>query len=400
MTWRNLLPIVALVLATGGVAADGGQQSELVVYAGGRLGAGVPWLDTLLVLVAVVGATGAGLAFGARWPTLLLAAAPLDVVLLVASLNPPADLRLALVVVATATRLVSLLAVLAGAQERECAPVVGLAVGGYVAGSYMPGAHWFLAAGAVGGLLAALVGRPAARDELPPSAPATPDTTAPTPVPRPTPTPRPSTHPASTVDRRVVIVGTLASLLALLPLALTGRSPQETLGLTGSVFAAAAVVLGSLFGWRSLLWQLATAFVVLGIGLPLGGGVSWPYMVIGVVVGCALSFLPYRAFIAAALCLVSAFVGSSVPGIVFAALACLAAAALPSLVKRSSTPVVFGPLLAVAVTAGSELILWSQVTFNGQQGGVLFGDGQVTVPLLCAAAAVALGLGVVETLNS
>lgn len=373
VNWRNLLPLAALVLATGGVAADGGQQSELVVYAGGRLGAGVPWLDALLVLVAVAGATGAGLAFGSRWPALLLAAAPLDVVLLVASLNPPADLRLALVVVATATRLVSLLAVLAGAQERDCAPVVGLAVGAYVAGSYMPGAHWFLAAGAVGGLLAAAVGRPGRK---------------------------PSPHPVSTVDRRVVVVGTLASLLALLPLALTGRSPQETLGLTGFVFAAAAVVLGSLFGWRALLWLLATAFVVLGIGLPLGGGVSWPYMVLGVVAGCALSFLPYRAFIAAALCLVSAFVGSSVPGIVFAALACLAAAALPSLVKRSSTPAVFGPLLAVAVTAGSELILWSEVTFYGQQGGVLFGDGQVTVPLLCAAAAVAVGLGVVETLNS
>ena len=46
-----------------GLAANGGQQSELVVYASGRLGAGVAWLDALLVLVAVVGATGAGLAF-------------------------------------------------------------------------------------------------------------------------------------------------------------------------------------------------------------------------------------------------------------------------------------------------------------------------------------------------
>jgi hypothetical protein len=95
-------------------------------------------------------------------------------------------------------------------------------------------------------------------------------------------------------------------------------------------------------------------------------------------------------------------VGSSIPGVVFAALACVAASALPSLVRRSSTPVVFGPLLAVAVTAGAELILWSSVTFEGQQGGVLFGDGNVTVPLLCAAAVMAAALGIVDrrTINS
>ena len=385
VTRQNLLPVAAIVLATGGAAANGGQQSELVVYASGRLGAGVTWLDALLVLVAVVGATGAGLAFARRWPTLLLAAVPLDVVLLVASLDPPADLRLPLVVVATATRLLTLLAVLAGAQDLGNPALAGFAVagyvlGGYLLGGYLPGAHWLLAAGAVGGLLAtayrpALVG--AAR--------------------RPQPSPRPS---GSTVELRPLVIGVLASLLALLPLTLSGASPQETLGLVGFVFAAAAVVLGALSGWRSLAWLVATALVVLGIGLPMG--VNWPYAVIGVIAGCALSLLPLRAFIAAALCLVSAFVGSSIPGVVFAALACVAASALPALAKRSSTPVVFGPLLAVAVTAGAELILWSSVTFAGQEGGVLFGDGQVTVPLLCAAAVLAAALGIVDrrTLNS
>ena len=382
VTRPNLLPVAALVLATGGAAANGGQQSELVVYAGGRLGAGVAWLDAVLVLVAVVGATGAGLAFSRRWPVLLLAAAPLDVVLLVAALDPPADLRLPLVVVATATRLVTLLAVLAGAQDLGVPALVGFAVGSYVIGGYLPGAHWLLAAGAVGGLLATAVRRPLI-------------STGP-PV---TPQPRPRDLP-STVEIRPLVIGVPASLLPLLPLFLQGLSPQETLGLVGFVFAAAAVALAAFLGWRPLVWLLATTLVVLGVGLPTG--VTWPYAVIGVVAGCALSLLPWRPFVAAALCLVSAFVGSSIPGVVFAALACVAASALPSLVRRSATPVVFGPLLAVAVTAGAELILWSSVTFEGQQGGVLFGDGHVTVPLLCAAAVMAAALGIVDrrTLNS
>ncbi|MFI9387170.1 hypothetical protein [Kutzneria sp. NPDC052558] len=381
MTRTNLLPLAALVLAVGGAAADGGQQSELVVFAGGRLGAGVAWLDALLVLVAVVGATGAGLAFARRWPALLLAAAPLDVVLLVAALDPPADLRLPLVVVATATRLVTLLAVLSGAQDLGLPALAGFAVGGYVLGGYLPGAHWLLAAGAVGGLLATTAHRPSAGDLSKPS-------------------PQPRSGSGSTVDRRSLAVGVLASLLSLLPLLLQGISPQETLGLVGFAFAAAAVILSSLLGWRSLAWLAATALVVLGIGLPMG--VNWPLAAVGVLAGCALSLLPYRAFIAAALCLLSAFVGGSLPGVVFAALACVAASALPSLITRSSTPVVFGPLLAVSVTAGAELILWSSVTFAGQQGGVLFGDGHVTVPLLCAAAALAAALGIVErrTINS
>lgn len=386
VTRTNALPCAALALAVGGAAADGGQQSELVVFAGGRLGAGVAWLDALLVLVAVVGATGIGLVFARRWPVLLLAAAPLDVVLLVAALDPPADLRLPLVVIATATRLVTLLAVLAGAQDLGLPALAGFAVGGYVLGGYLPGAHWLLAAGAVGGLLATAVRRPLTADH-----------------PKPSPQPRPDDHsesPHSTVDRRPLVIGLLASLLSLLPLLLQGISPQETLGLVGFAFAAAALVLSGLLGWRSLAWLVATALVVLGLGLPLG--VTWPLAVVGVLAGCALSLLPYRAFIAAALCLLSAFVGGSLPGVVFAALACVAASALPSLVKRSSTPVVFGPLLAVAVTAGAELILWYSVTFAGQQGGVLFGDGQVTVPLLCAATVLVAALGIVErrTINS
>ena len=432
VTRQNLLPVAALVLATGGAAANGGQQSELVVYASGRLGAGVTWLDALLVLVAVVGATGAGLAFARRWPTLLLAAVPLDLVLLVASLDPPADLRLPLVVVATAPRLVTLLAVLAGAQDLGIPALAGFVVAGYVLGGnllggYLPGAHWLLAAGAVGGLLAttyyptlnrratvsAALATPAA--PTPSVDLSTPAATRPSPsadlgaaaanratpsVDRPSPSPRAVPSPASTPDRRPLVIGLLASLLSLLPLLLQGASAQETLGLVGFVFAAAAVVLGALSGWRSLAWLVATAVVVLGVGLPMG--VDWPYAVIGVIAGCALSLLPLRAFIAAALCLVSTFVGSSIPGVVFAALACVAASALPSLAKRSSTPVVFGPLLAVAVTAGAELILWSSVTFAGQQGGVLFGGGQVTVPLLCAAAVLAAALGIVDrrTLNS
>jgi prepilin-type processing-associated H-X9-DG protein len=56
-------------------------------------------------------------------------------------------------------------------------------------------------------------------------------------------------------------------------------------------------------------------------------------------------------------------------------------------------------LLAVAVTAGAEIILWSSVTFGGQQGGVLFGDGHVTIPLLCAAAVLATGLGILDRRN-
>ncbi|QUQ72556.1 hypothetical protein JJ691_103450 [Kutzneria sp. CA-103260] len=403
VTRTNPLPLAALALAVGGAAADGGQQSELVVFAGGRLGAGVAWLDALLVLVAVVGATGAGLAFGHRWPVLLLAAAPLDVVLLVAALDPPANLRLPLVVVATATRLVTLLAVLAGAQDLGLPALVGFAVGGYVLGGYLPGAHWLLAAGALGGLLAAAVRRPTDHRSAPAPSPRSitdgqPETTA---VPRPSPRPLATAEsPQSTVDRRPLAIGLLASLLPLLPLLLEGISPQETLGLVGFSFAAAALVLGGLLGWRSLAWLVATALVVLGIGLPLG--VTWQFAVVGVLAGCALSLVPYRAFIAAALCLLSAFVGSSVPGVVFAALVCVAASALPSLIRHSSTPVVFGPLLAVSVTAGAELILWSSVTFAGQQGGVLFGDGHVTVPLLCAAAVLAAALGIVErrTINS
>lgn len=376
-TRQNLLPVAALLLATGGAAANGGQQSELVIYAGGRLGAGVAWLDALLVLVAVVGGVGVGLVFSRRWPMLLLAAAPLDVVLLVAALDPPADLRLPLVVVATATRLVTLLAVLAGAQDVGLPALAGFAVGGYVGGGYLPGAHWLLAAGAVGGLVATAVRRPS-------------------PAARPSPGPRPT----SGVDSRPLVIGVLAALLALLPLLLQGISPQETLGLVGVVFAAAAVVLTVLFGWQPLGWLAATTLVVLGIGLPTG--VTWPFAVLGVIVGSGLSLLPYRAFLAAALCLVSAFAGGSVPGVVFAALVCVVAAALPSLVERPATPVVFGPLLALAVTAGAELILWSSVTFGGQQGGVLFGEGRVTVPLLCAAAVLAAALGIVQprTINS
>ncbi len=383
VTRTNLLPCLALALAVGGAAADGGQQSELVVFAGGRLGAGAAWLDALLVLVAVVGATGAGLAFARSWPVLLLAAAPLDVVLLVAALDPPVALRLPLVVIATATRLVTLLAVLAGAQDLGKPFLVGFAVGGYVLGGYLPGVHWFLAAGAAGGLLATVVRRPLAANDA-----------------KPSPHPRSDDPSRSTVDRRPLVIGLLASLLPLLPLLLQGISPQETLGLVGFAFAAAALILGVLLGWRSLAWLVATALVVLGIGLPMG--VPWQFEVLGVLVGCAVSLLPYRVFLAAALCLLSAFVGGSLPGVVFAALACVAASALPSLAKRSSTPVVFGPLLAVAVTAGAELILWSSVTFAGQQGGVLFGDGHVTVPLLCAAAALATALGIVErrTINS
>jgi hypothetical protein len=377
VTRQNLLPAAVLLLATAGAAADGGQQSELVVYAGGRLGAGVTWLDALLVLVAVVGATGAGLGFGRRWPDVLVVTAPVDIALLVASLDPPADLRLPLVVAATAVRILTLLAVLAGAQDVGRPALAGFAVGGYVLGGYLPGAHWLLAAGAVGGLLAATVRRPVA-----------------TPVGGPTPAPRAtsaSTSVRSTVDLRVLAVGVAAALLALLPLLLQGISAQETLGVIGFSLAAAALVLSSLFGWRSLAWLVATTLVVLGIGLPTG--VTWPLAILGVVAGCALSLLPFRAFVAAALCLVSAFVGGFV---VFAALACVAAAALPALRSRRSTPVVFGPLLAVAVAAGAELILWSSVTFGGQQGGVLFGDGRVTIPLLCAAAAVAVVLGTVD----
>lgn len=379
MTRRNLLPAVVLLLATAGAAADGGQQSELVVYAGGRLGAGVAWLDALLVLVAVVGATGAGLGFGRRWPDVLVVTAPVDIALLVAALDPPADLRLALVVVATAVRILTLLAVLAGAQDVGLPALVGFAVGGYVLGGYLPGAHWLLGVGAVGGLLAATVRRPA--------------------VSRPTPAPRAevSTSVRSTVDLRALVVGVIAALLSLLPLLLQGISAQETLGVTGFSFAVAALILSSLFGWRSLAWLVATTLVVLGIGLPTG--VLWPLATLGVVAGCALSLLPFRAFIAAALCVLSAFTGGFV---VFAALACVAASALPALRSRRSTPVVFGPLLAVAVTAGAELILWSTVTFAGQQGGVLFGDGHVTIPLLCAAAVLAGALGIVDrrTINS
>jgi hypothetical protein len=446
VTRPNLLPIAALVLATGGAAANGGQQSELVVFAGGRLGAGVAWLDALLVLVAVAGGVGAGLAFRRRWPVLLLAAAPLDVVLLVAALDPPADLHLPLVVVATATRLVTLLGVLAGAQDVGLPALAGFAVGGYVVGGYLPGAHWLLAAGAVGGLLATAVHRPAAAQRPKPSpqpraATSDPDGLTARPLqadtashrathrptahsPQPDTTSDPAAHrrrlaatarvpqpesasrplPAqslrSTVDRRPLVVGLLAALLPLLPLLLQGISPQETLGLVGFVFAAVAVVLTALFGWRPLGWLVATTLVVLGIGLPTA--LTWPFAVIGLVVGCALALLPFRAFVAAALCLVSAFADGYVPGVVFAALACLAAAALPALVRRSSAPVVFGPLLAVAVTAGAELILWASVTFAGQQGGVLFGDGHVTVPLLCAAAVLATALGIVDrrTINS
>ena len=379
VTRRNLLPAVVLLLATAGAAADGGQQSELVVYAGGRLGAGVAWLDALLVLVAVVGATGAGLGFGRRWPDVLVVTAPVDIALLVAALDPPADFRLALVVVATAVRIVTLLAVLSGAQDVGLPALAGFAVGGYVLGGYLPGAHWLLGVGAVGGLLAATVRRPA--------------------VSRPTPAPRAdgSTSVRSTVDLRALVIGVIAALLSLLPLLLQGISAQETLGVTGFSFAAAALILSSLFGWRSLAWLVATTLVVLGIGLPTG--VLWPLAILGVVAGCALSLLPFRAFIAAALCVISAFTGGFV---VFAALACVAASALPALRGRRSTPVVFGPLLAVAVTAGAELILWSTVTFAGQQGGVLFGDGHVTIPLLCAAAVLAGVLGIVDrrTINS
>ncbi|GAA3431328.1 hypothetical protein [Kutzneria kofuensis] len=410
MTRPNLLPIAALLLATAGAAADGGQQSELVVYAGGRLGAGATWLDALLVLVAVVGATGAGLGFGHRWPDLLVVTAPVDIALLVAALDPPAGLRLPLVVVATAVRILTLLAVLAGAQDVGLPALAGFAVGGYVVGGYLPGAHWLLAVGAVGGLLAATVRRPVSGRPKPSPQPRTTDHPKPGATDRPQPggKPRlvaalPAARPVrSIVELRPLVIGTLASLLALLPLLLQGISPQETLGLIGFAFAAAAVILGSLLGWRSLAWLAAAACVVLGIGLPLGGGVAWPFAAVGVVVGCGLSLLPFRAFIAAALCLVSAFVGGSAPGLVFAALACVAAAALPALVKHSSTQVVFGPLLAVAVTAGAEIILWSTVTFGGQQGGVLFGDGHVTVPLLCAAAVIAAALGIVDrrTINS
>jgi prepilin-type processing-associated H-X9-DG protein len=390
VTRRNLLPAVVLLLATAGAAADGGQQSELVVYAGGRLGAGVAWLDALLVLVAVVGATGAGLGFGRRWPDVLVVTAPVDIALFVAALDPPADLRLALVVAATAVRILSLLAVLAGAQDVGLPALAGFAVGGYVLGGYLPGAHWLLGVGAVGGLLAAAVRRPAAS--------------------RPTPAPRGnsefseaaglasgSTSVRSTVDLRALAIGVIAAALSLLPLLLQGISAQETLGVTGFAFAAAALVLGSLFGWRSLAWLVATTLVVLGIGLPTG--VGWPLAILGVVAGCALSFLPFRAFIAAGLCVIAAFVGGFV---VFAALAGVAASALPALRDRRSTPVVFGPLLAVAVTAGAELILWSTVTFGGQEGGVLFGDGHVTIPLLCTAAVLAGALGVVDarTINS
>ncbi|MFC0548438.1 hypothetical protein [Kutzneria chonburiensis] len=386
MTRRNLLPAVVLLLATAGAAADGGQQSELVVYAGGRLGAGVAWLDALLVLVAVVGATGAGLGFGRRWPDVLVVTAPVDIALFVAALDPPADLRLALVVAATAVRILTLLAVLAGAQDVGLPALAGFAVGGYVLGGYLPGAHWLLSVGAVGGLLAAAVRRPAAS--------------------RPTPTPRGnsefseasgSTSVRSTVDLRALVIGVIAALLSLLSLLLQGISAQETLGVTGFAFAAAALVLGSLFGWRSLAWLVATTLVVLGIGLPTG--VVWPLAILGVVAGCALSFLPFRAFIAAGLCVIAAFVGGFV---VFAALAAVAASALPALRDRRSTPVVFGPLLAVAVTAGAELILWATVTFGGQEGGVLFGDGHVTIPLLCTAAVLAGTLAVVDrrTINS
>ena len=382
VTRQNLLPAAVLLLAPAGAAADGGQQSELVVFAGGRLGAGVAWLDAVLVLVAVVGATGAGLGFGRRWPDVLVVTAPVDIALLVAALDPPADLRLPLVVVATAVRILTLLAVLAGAQDVGLPALAGVAVGGYVLGGYLPGAHWLLAVGAVGGLLAATVRRPVA-----------------TPTGRPTPAPRTisdsadskSTSVRSTVDLRGLTIGVLAALLSLLPLLLQGISAQETLGVIGFSFAAAALVLSSLFGWRSLAWLVAATLVVLGIGLPTG--VAWPYAILGVAVGCALSLLPFRAFIAAALCLFSAFVGGFV---VFAALAGVAAAALPALSAHRSTPVVFGPLLTVAVTAGAELILWSSVTFGGQQGGVLFGDGHVTIPLLCVAAVLAGTLGIVD----
>jgi prepilin-type processing-associated H-X9-DG protein len=386
VTRRNLIPAVVLLLATAGAAADGGQRSELVVYAGGRLGAGVVWLDALLVLVAVVGATGAGLGFGRRWPDVLVVTAPVDIALLVAALDPPADLRLALVAAATAVRILTLLAVLAGAQDVGLPALAGFAVGGYVLGGYLPGAHWLLGVGAVGGLLAAAVRRPQLAS----------------PAGRPTPAPRAdssleSTAVRSTVDLRPLVVGVLAALLSLLPLLLEGISAQETLGVTGFAFAVAALVLGSLFGWRSLAWLVATTLVVLGIGLPTG--IMWTLAILGVIAGCALSLLPFRAFIAAGLCVISAFTGGFV---VFAALACVAASALPALRDRRSTPVVFGPLLAVAVTAGAELILWSTVTFGGQQGGVLFGDGHVTIPLLCAAAVLAGALGIVDrrTINS
>ncbi|MEV6608773.1 hypothetical protein [Kutzneria sp. NPDC051319] len=398
MTRQNVLPIAALVLATAGAAADGGQQSELVVYAGGRLGAGVTWLDAVLVLVAVVGATGAGLGFGHRWPDVLLVTAPVDIALLVAALDPPADLRLALVVAATAVRILTLLAVLAGAQDVGLPALAGFAVGGYVVGGHLPGAHWLLAVGAAGGLLAATVRRPRSSGRPTPR-PAPAPRSLPTDAPLP-PEPGAASPFLSTVALRPLTISVLASLLSLLPLLFQGISPQETLGVIGFSFAAAAIVLTLLFGWRPLAWLAATTVVTLGIGVPTD--ITWPFAILGVVAGCALSLLPYRAFIAAALCLVSAFVGGSVPGLVFAALACVAASALPALTARLSTPAVFGPLLAVSVTAGAEIILWSSVTFGGQRGGVLFGDGRVTVPLLCAAAVLAGALGIVErrTINS
>jgi hypothetical protein len=156
------------------------------------------------------------------------------------------------------------------------------------------------------------------------------------------------------------------------------------------------LVLGGLFGWRAAAWLVTAALVVLGFGLPAVGSLSWPFALLGLAVGCALSLLPYRAFIAAALCAASALVGGLFAPVLIATLVCVVASSIPTLAHRSSTAVVLGPLLAVAVTAGSELILWSEVTFGGQQGGVLFGSGYVTVPLLVTACVFSAALGLLD----
>lgn len=390
-TTGTRLVVAAAVLASAGAAANGGQQSELVIYASGRFGSGSALLDAVIVLAALVLATGVGLLFTRRWPVLLLATAPLNLVLLVAGLDPPGvgqGLRIVLTALATLTRVMTVLGVLGAAQDlirREETTagsiVAGIGIGAYGLGGYLQGmtsvSLWLLGVSLLGGAIAGVVRR--------------------------------TDLSASTADRRAAAVGTIAALLALMTALLPAVSPQETLGLTGTTFALAALVLGGLLGLESLGWLIALTLVSVGIGWPMllllstSGGPGW--LVVGIAAGAAVSLVQARVLVAVALCLVTAVVAGLVDGVpegpalavVVATLVVAVASAAPTLTKRAALPAVLGPLLAVGVTACSELALWTQVTLTGQTAGVVFGSGgSYTVPVLVAAALVIGVLGAVE----
>ncbi|GAA0620952.1 hypothetical protein GCM10010174_44570 [Kutzneria viridogrisea] len=388
--------LVAGLLAAAGVAANGGQQSELVVYASGRLGSGSTVLDAALTLAALVAATALGLLGNRRWPVLLLATAPLHAVLLVAALDPPAvngSLRTALVAIATFARVLGLLGVLGAAQDlvRRSGAVPGAVLTGAVIGCYSVGGYLqafgvgpvLIGAGLVGGVLAGLIRRP--------------------------------TGGLDGADRRAALVGTIGAALALLPTLLPAISPQEQLGLTGTAFLLGTLVLGGLLGLPTLGWLLALGLVTVGVSWPLlalvstAGGTAW--LIVGLVVGAGLAVLGVRTWLACALCLLAALIAHYLdqapagPALaaVLATLVLAGASAAAPLTSRSALPAVGGPLLAVAVTAGSELALWAQVAWGGQTTGTVFGgSGSVlyAVPALVAAAVLIAALAVVELRQS